>query len=449
MWQWKEDRALLDDVFPIDPQFIPETDPTGSKNSEDTLVPIENSLYGSNFMGGYYLCEMFSAKNYFSKHLTRSDIKKIQEIIDNCKLGFKLERLSDRVGNIVCKVPMDMIKHKSLKLSPERGISGTFKIDINCQKSISCIMQIIIENDNTIIDNRTELFVLSEDLPEKEYTIAPNRYKNTIILTDEKTGIIYYSAVRDYSFGSDYYSTIKPPHYIVKQPQKRTILIDDCEREIGLTNLVGIGKISIEKEIFEMEKRQTDWKKEYEHEHFYFRSFQAGQEKEAIHTVIEICNDKELLWDLKEIWLVDPYLSADDILKTVVYCEKYGIDIKCLTRISTINNNTATKIDATECMSQHDAAIEKFSQTLENALIKQYDMKIEFRTAIGISFHDRYLILKYGINRPRVWSLGISVNALGTSHHIIQIVQSPDEVVDTIDDIWEQSGEKKCLIYKK
>lgn len=55
-WEWGDDAALLDDVFPIDSQFIPETDPTGSKTSDSTLVPIEQALYGSNFMGGYYVC---------------------------------------------------------------------------------------------------------------------------------------------------------------------------------------------------------------------------------------------------------------------------------------------------------------------------------------------------------------------------------------------------------
>lgn len=30
-WEWREDVALLDRVFSTNPQFIPETDPTGNK----------------------------------------------------------------------------------------------------------------------------------------------------------------------------------------------------------------------------------------------------------------------------------------------------------------------------------------------------------------------------------------------------------------------------------
>ena len=96
-WKWKEDKALLDNVFPISLQFIPETDPTGSKTSDSTLVPIELALYGSNFSGGYYLCELFSAKTVLSTSLSMVDRRKIQEVINKAKLRFDIESLSDRI----------------------------------------------------------------------------------------------------------------------------------------------------------------------------------------------------------------------------------------------------------------------------------------------------------------------------------------------------------------
>ena len=168
---------------------------------------------------------------------------------------------------------------------------------------------------------------------------------------------------------------------------------------------------------------------------------------------MSICNDKDLFWDLQEIWLVDPYLSANDILKTVVFCGKYGINIKCLTHITTINGNIATRIEDKEVggVGRTNATVMKFREILTNTIPEDSDMKLEFRTAsgtTGVSFHDRYLILKYGINKSRVWSLGISVNSLGKSHHILQIVQSPMDVIDTIDTIWGQSSTEACLIYK-
>lgn len=451
-WEWKEDKALLDDVFPMDLQFIPETDPTGSKTSDSTLVPIELALYGSNFSGGYYLCELFSAKTVLAKSLSTDDNRKIQDEINKAKIGFNLESLFDRIGNIVCKIPMDIIRHKPVKLSPERGIEGRFILENSCTEPLECVLQIILESDHTIIETRVEEMVFSEKGEIREYSIDPNRYSNRIILSDKKSGIIYYSAVRDYSFGSNYYAMITPPQFGIQSSLKRIIVIDGQDKEIELTNIAGIGEVSIEKEIFEIEKRQHKWMTEYEYKHHFFRSFVVGQENEAIQTVIDICNDRDLFWDLEEVWLVDPYLSADDILKTVVYCGKYGISIKCLTHIAAINGNRETRTETTtEGESLFETTVSRYNGILKNALGKQTDLKLEYRTVAGmtgISFHDRYLILKCGLNKSRAWSLGISVNSLGKSHHIIQIVQSPMDVIDTIDTIWNQSLREECLIFK-
>ena len=451
-WEWKEDKALLDGVFPMDLQFIPETDPTGSKTSDSTLVPIELALYGSNFSGGYYLCELFSAKTVLAKSLSTDDNRKIQDEINKAKIGFNLESLFDRIGNIVCKIPMDIIRHKPVKLSPERGIAGRFILENSCTEPLECVLQIILESDHTIIETRVEEMVFSEKGEIREYSIDPNRYSNRIILSDKKSGIIYYSAVRDYSFGSNYYAMITPPQFGIQSSLKRIIVIDGQDKEIELTNIAGIGEVSIEKEIFEIEKRQHKWMTEYEYKHHFFRSFVVGQENEAIQTVIDICNDRDLFWDLEEVWLVDPYLSADDILKTVVYCGKYGISIKCLTHIAAINGNRETRTETTtEGESLFETTVSRYNGILKNALGKQTDLKLEYRTVAGmtgISFHDRYLILKCGLNKSRAWSLGISVNSLGKSHHIIQIVQSPMDVIDTIDTIWNQSLREECLIFK-
>ena len=404
-WEWREDVALLDRVFSTNPQFIPETDPTGNKTSDSTLVPVEAALYGSNFMGGYYLYELFSTKKYLEASLSEDNLRKIQMIIHDAGLGYNIERLSDRIGNIVCKVPISIIKHKQTRLTPERGIAGQFILNNNLC-SLECILQIIIENDNMIIETNVEEMVFSDKEKVKSYCVKPNRYKNRIILSDKNTGVIYYSAIRDYSYGSNYYAVITPPQYGIQSSLKRTILINGNKKEIELTNIAGMGEVTIEKEIYEMEKRQHKWLTEYEYKHHFFNSFIAGQEKDAIKTIIEICNDRD--------------------------------------------NNAATQIQKSEDKSRFRKIVEQYHSELSDALSIQTDMKIEFRTVVGMegsAFHDRYLILKYGMNKSRAWSLGISVNSLGKSHHIIQIVQSPMDVIETINTIWEQSCGKECLIY--
>lgn len=91
-----------------------------------------------------------------------------------------------------------------------------------------------------------------------------------------------------------------------------------------------------------------------------------------------------------------------------------------------------------------------FTKHLNNCIPLDTDLKIDYRTVRGNhgkTFHDRYLILKYGINKCRVWSLGISVNSLGKSHHIIQIVETPSAVAGIFDEIWKETDYEECKIY--
>lgn len=450
-WILGNDCAKLDEVFVVKPQFVPETDPTGSIISENTLVPLELSLYGSNFMGNYYVFELFSAKKYLTSILLDKDKKKIQKEIQKAHIQYDLYSLSDRIGNILCKLPVEAITHHPTKLSPERGIAGQFTRSELNKKDVNCYLNIVSINDHMLIENKVIPFVLNDDNPMFEYEIEPNRYKNMITVVDQETGIFYYSAEHDYSFGSDYYATITPPNYLIQSPSDRILIIDGTIQKCKLTGVSGIGEISIQKEIYETELRQKMWKDKQVRESRFFNVFDNGDADKAVETIKSIINDKSLLWDLKEIWIMDPYLSAKDILKTVVYCCKEGVIIKCLTDIGTINGNRETRVEVDQGQDRFVETKEIYAQCLKDALPEDTDIKLEYRTVrgnCGKPFHDRYLILKYEVNKCRAWSLGISVNALGTSHHIIQIVESPSAVADIVDEIWRGTENEECMIYK-
>ena len=450
LWKYGDDCARLDEVFVIDPRFVPDTDPTGNKKSEQTLVPLELSLYGSNCLGNYYVVELFSSKKFLESVITVNDREKIQEIIKSCHLQFDLANLSDRVGNVLCKLSADIVNHKPLKLGPENGIAGKLSRANNTSREIHCFITILKICDNTIIENQVIPFVLCDDNPYYEYSIEANRYQNRITVVDQITGVIYFSSEHDYSFGSDYYSQISPPQFVSTTSENRKLKIDGNDKNIETKNVFGSGTISIEKEIYEFSRRQIKWRDVEKVENHYFQSFKKGQESEAVNFIIDILNDKSLFWDLKEICLIDPYLSSRDILKTVVHCDKYGIRIRCLTNLGTINNNLVTQINVEEDKDKFHESKRLFKNELMQAIPKQTDIQLEFRTVRGMSgepFHDRYLIMNYGLNRCRAWSLGISVNALGTSHHLVQIVESPVEVAEMFDRIWGNTDNPECLIY--
>jgi len=47
------------------------------------------------------------------------------------------------------------------------------------------------------------------------------------------------------------------------------------------------------------------------------------------------------------------------------------------------------------------------------------------------------------------WSLGTSVNSVGTAHHILQKVDNAQLVVDAFTDLWELLGGQDYLVWKR
>ena len=92
------------------------------------------------------------------------------------------------------------------------------------------------------------------------------------------------------------------------------------------------------------------------------------------------------------------------------------------------------------------------STQLARVLGATTDVQIEYRSVIaqhGTLFHDRYIMLKYNVNRGRVWSLGASINSIGTNHSIIQIVEAPNKLFSLFEELWNQTNCEECLIYKR
>lgn len=233
-----------------------------------------------------------------------------------------------------------------------------------------------------------------------------------------------------------------------------------------------IGTFDADTEMLEAGRRQQQWEDTFFQKHKYLNFYQPGAEsKEELHkralSDVQAIMNTDLLWDLEEINLIDPYLSANDILDTVVYSQKENIRIRCLTDLHTINKNEEARKEIlpddnsgnppqeatpenTTNETKFETAKKQFRKELEEALGADCDLNLTFRTVYanyGSKFHDRYLILRYHFNKTRVWSLGASVNSLGKSHHIIQIVESPTLIEDFFDKVWSETTVDECKIY--
>jgi len=135
----------------------------------------------------------------------------------------------------------------------------------------------------------------------------------------------------------------------------------------------------------------------------------------------------------KGAWLWDPYLSAHDLLETLFYCPYHGVDLRGLTTSKAGSQN-------------------EIRQTLDDCQSNWRGLKLELRVqkgAAGWDFHDRFLIFPSGPDGAMAWSLGTSVNSVGTAHHILQKVDNAQLVVDAFTDLWELLDGPDHLIWRK
>lgn len=444
-----KDTHQIDAAFPTLPKFVASNDPSGSYYND--VIPLQKSLYNSNFDGSYYIFEIYARGDHIKELLRNKDISKIQTILRECKLNYGLDELSDRIGNVVCKFDIETLI-ASPRLLGEHGMTYAFNLAPEISHELNLHLHIEQEHDRLLYKYIDEDFCLHPgEVVEKG--VEPNQCKTTLTISDAESKFILFRAVADQAVYSNYYGQITPG-YIVATPvhQYRRVKVGDKEYSVPLNGVKMVGEPPLLIEMTDAGERQQKWQDAFFKEQNYLRVYNVGQHDEALCDIRSIIN-KQLLWDLDEIRIVDPYLSPNDILNTVALCEKPGIRVCCLTDIHTISHNKDAKADILTDGIQ-DAAFDEirnsFQKELEDGLGQETDLRLSFRTVHGnngSSFHDRYLILKYQRNKTRVWSLGTSVNSVGKSHHIIQIVESPILIDDFFDEVWSKTNTDKCKIY--
>lgn len=439
----------IDGAFPTPAKFIAENDPTGSLYNN--VIPLEKSLYGSTFQGNYYVFEIYARGERLKELLRDKDVRKIQEILHKCKLNYRLDELPDRIGNIVCKFEIETLRTTPKRLG-EHGMIYSFELTPEITDGMNLRLHIEQEHDRLLYEYVDELFCLHPgEIIEKG--VEPNQCKTTLTISDAESKLILFRAVADQSVYSSYYGQITPGYTVATPVYKyRKVKVGGKEHNVPLNDVKMVGELAFLVEMVDAEERQQKWQDDFFKDQKYLRVYNGGQHDEALRDIRTIINN-QLLWDLDEVRIVDPYLSPNDILNTVALCKKPGIRVCCLTDIHTISHNKDAKAEILTGDVQ-DAAFDEirssFQKELENGLGQETDLRLSFRTVHGnngSSFHDRYLILKYQLNKTRVWSLGTSVNSAGKSHHIVQIVESPMLIDTFFDEVWRQTNTDKCKIY--
>lgn len=134
------------------------------------------------------------------------------------------------------------------------------------------------------------------------------------------------------------------------------------------------------------------------------------------------------------VYLWDPYLTADEIFKTLYYSETLNVPLRAIT------SKKAGKINEIK---------KGFKIKKQYGLNLNLEVRMQHGT-YGYPFHDRFLIFPSNniYKEPKVYSLGTSVNSFGKKHHILQLIPYPELIIEAFDDLWNQLNHHECIIYK-
>jgi hypothetical protein len=184
-----------------------------------------------------------------------------------------------------------------------------------------------------------------------------------------------------------------------------------------------------------------------------------------------------------DLW--DPYLTGEDLLRTLFWCSHSGAPLRALTdgrdspsnrplapstvlsrlgfaaqrfvrSTSLFSDRIFQRISARSPMaSRHVASAAPFSDRQRDILHRyggnRQGLRLEYRTRWGPKgwgFHDRFLIFPNGRDGPLAWSLGTSINSLGLAHHILQRVSNPALVAGAFEDLWAELDESHHVVWR-
>lgn len=173
----------------------------------------------------------------------------------------------------------------------------------------------------------------------------------------------------------------------------------------------------------------------------------------------------DLKWLMKAhgnegVWLWDPFLSAEDVLRTLFFCSHEDVPLRALTA-GKKPPGTRQKLDIKtgeperkrrqQALERTEREKREQAEQLEAAKGNCRGLKLEFRIRegdAGWGFHDRFIIFPRAQGSALAWSLGTSINSFGEEHHILQKVSHGEPIAQAFNDLWEQLEEPRYLIWK-
>lgn len=437
--------------------------PTQSIQKKDSFnSPQINAILKNNFNHGSYLVEFFDESKEYCDFLIE-DENLLKEFSSKLLqfLPINLETLSDRLGNVIFQLPRNDINidFETIKNTITNRYSG-IKIFIDSQKTENFLIRVYEEIDGNISVQK----IVNEV---KKETIIPldDCFGTTIEVFDKNTSLLVYknnfNIIKNFSV-SMHSSGVSKRNFKIDNNPIEVPISGKNEKKIQHNKdyLSWIGDRNSKNELKNLEENKSFQQ--------YFGK--EGDDKKALDVVRTLINK----YGSNGVYLWDPYLSADDVKNTLYYSKDANIPLKAITalkqnssRIKNVFRNMQFNITKNILkyvyidyqytlicflnLTKNEKVKKDMIDTFNIDKVDKEDLYLDFeiRSRIGnngYDFHDRFLI--FPLDSPKVWSLGISVNQLGKSHHILQEVKHATHILNAFNNLWDELEKEECIVWK-
>lgn len=482
--QWKPTSESIQTgtLVALPPQFVP---------SDGNDHHPWNGVLKNNFFEGAHVLELFDTTKTRLRFLLEDSrrLTNLAEIV-NKYLPMKVDGMSDRLGNVIIQLPVTVVSTAVLR-SPEADHSVTVAWHPDVPpRSVRISAEIWHDSTVTSFDSA----VADADIA-KLHLNSPGGGARTHVWDEKNHILLSATPPLDFitsvsisilavpsgieSFNREFLladlSGKKSIHSLAlippKEPTQLIGNIVDASREPWISQRVfgeSVTSLKARKEfvqygIDEATKQQTAEEDGLPKEHYEGEDTKPEDiPRKHVRRLVAL---EDLRWLMKEhgtegVWLWDPFLNAEDVLRTLFFCPHNDVPLRALTAgkaapdcTQRLNTENCSSGREHQRLARERAERKKQEQAaqLEAAKGNCRGLQLEFRIregSAGWAFHDRFIIFPRAQGGALAWSLGTSINSFGVEHHILQKVSHGEPIAQAFQDLWGQLEGAEYLIWK-
>lgn len=451
-WQTGPKPLKVGKLAPVVPQFV---------HADFNEPHPWNSVLKNNFYEGSHVLELFDTSKDAARFLLR-DSRLLTELSQRIRsvVPMDIDGLSDRLGNIAIQLPVTVIS---------TGVRGSSDGDQSIrvawhEKATPRPLRVSCEiySDSTVDAFDSKTVGLPPITPEESVfkLRSPGGGARTHLWDDANQILLSASPVQTFFLmaGISMHATSSDdPGEPTRTFSIPAIGATPRSEEIELKRVEKPHFVGSPPErprepwrserIFKMSSRQLQERKEF----VQYGHFTGLGRKEAladVHWLVE-------KYGALGAWLWDPFLNAEDVLQTLFFSPHRDSDLRALSNGKTFESPDSEEEDnagaplpagtqVTAALAAVDGSIawkKEQREVLDANCGNRVGLKLDFRlrrNGAGWKFHDRFLIFPKEDGRALAWSLGTSVNSLGSSHHILHKVSNGELVQNAFLSLWDR-----------